>query len=150
MNPEPHAAEVLAVTEEQLEIRHEEVDSGRPLRLSKKVDETVALVREALTLEAVCVERVPIGRVVDALPEVRQEGDVTVVPVIEERLVTRKELVLVEEIRLTRQREVVNVETDIPVRRERVTVERFHPESGQWVPEPGSQDVHGKSQPHKE
>jgi len=42
---------------------------------------------------------------VDEPPQVRHEGEVMVVPVVQERLVTHKELVLVEEIRLTRRRQ---------------------------------------------
>jgi hypothetical protein len=150
MNQPSRAAVTFAVTEEQIEVHHEVVDSGRPLRLRKEVDEVIFPLREALAIMAVHVERIPIGRVVEALPEIRQEGDVTVVPVIEERLVTRKELVLVEEIRLTQQREVMHMKSDIPLKRERVIVERFNPESGQWLPEPGDPDARSETQPPKE
>lgn len=145
MTPTPPDGLSVPVTEEQLDIRRRVVDSGRPLRLRKEVIEEPARVREALQVEAVTVERVPVGRVVQAWPELRQEGDVTVVPVIEERLVTRKELVLVEEIRLTRQKEEVRLETELALRRERITVERFDPASGQWRPEP---DASTDSQPN--
>jgi stress response protein YsnF len=131
---------VIPVTEEHLEVHREMVDTGRTLRLRKRVEEVSADVRESLATDAVHVERVPIGRVVDVAPPVREEGNVIVVPVIEERLVTRKELVLVEEIRLTRSREVTVAEARVPVRRERVEVERLDPGTGQWLPEPGNQD----------
>ena len=64
---------------------------------------------------------------------VRHEGDVMVVPVVQERLVTRTELVLVEEIRLTRRREVTQAEAKVVLRREHVVVERFDPDTDQWV-----------------
>jgi len=46
---------------------------------------TVA-VDEDLAIEQVVVTRVPIGRVVEAVPPVREENGVTVVPVVEEEL----------------------------------------------------------------
>jgi stress response protein YsnF len=129
----------IPVTEEQLEVRREVVDTGRTLRLRKQVEEVPADVREPVTREVVDVQRVPVGRVVDKPPSVRHEGDVMVVPVVQERLVTRKELVLVEEIRLTRRREVAQAEAKVVLRRERVLVERFDPDTNQWLAEAGSQ-----------
>ena len=90
------------------------------------VAEGVETVSETLARETVDVERIPVGRVVEARPEVRQEGDVTIVPVVEERLVVRKELVLTEEIRLTRRRDTEAIEQAHTVRRERAEVTR-HP-----------------------
>ena len=50
----------------------------------------------------VVVERVTVGRVVDAIPEIRQEGDVTILPVVEEELVVLRRLVLREEVHVRR------------------------------------------------
>lgn len=128
----------IPVTEEKLEVRRQVVDTGRTLRVRKHVDEVQARVREPVATDLVEVQRVPLGHVVAEAPAPREEGDVIVVPVVEERLVTRKELVLVEEIRLVRRREVVQAEAEVPLRRERVVIERFDPDSGTWHPEGGS------------
>jgi len=125
----------IPVTEEQLEVTRKVVDTGRTVRVRKHVEEVSAIVREPVSLERVNIERVPIGRVVEEPPCVRTEGDVTVVPVVEERLVTRKELVLVEEIRLSRRREETQTQAEVPLLRERVVVERFDPDTNQWLPE---------------
>jgi len=125
----------IPVTEEQLEVTRKVVDTGRTVRVRKRVEEFAATVREPVSLERVDIERVPIGRVVEEPPRVRTEGDVIVVPVVEERLVTRKELVLIEEIRLTRRREETQTQAEIPLLRERVVVERFDPDTHQWIPE---------------
>jgi uncharacterized protein (TIGR02271 family) len=126
----------IPVTEEALEISRRRVDTGA-LRVRKHVQEEAVNAQEPVVRDTVDVERVPIGRVVDSAPGMRQEGDVTVVPVIEERLVTRKELVLVEEIRLTRRREVTQASADLTLRRERVVIERFDPVAQQWLSEEG-------------
>jgi len=132
----------VPVTEEQLEIHREIVDTGHTLRLRKHVEQSNVPFDERLAREHIDVERHPIGRVVEAVPPVRNEGDVIIVSVVEERLVTRKELVLVEEIRLTPRREAARVQGEVPLRRERVVVERLDPKTNQWRPEgPDTQDL---------
>ena len=138
MSTTPDAELVVPVIEERVEVGKEVVDSGRTLRLRKQVEEVRSDVRVPVTTEVVDVQRVPVGRVVDEPPSVRHEGDVIVVPVVEERIVTRKEQVLVEEIRLTRRREVTEAKAEpMLLRRERVVAERFNPDTGEWLPEPG-------------
>lgn len=128
----------VPVTEERLEVDRESVDTGRRLRLRKEVEAEPHTVREPIIAETVEVRRVPVGRVVAEAPGVREEGDVVVVPVVEERLVTRKELVLVEEVHLRRVRETRQASADVVLRRERVVAERFDPETQQWLPDPES------------
>ena len=69
-----------------------------------KVSETIEI-DEPVLREAVSVERVPIGKVIDEAPPNREEGDLTVVPEVEERITVLRELVLTEEILLRRTRE---------------------------------------------
>ena len=77
-----------------------------------------------LNHEHVLVERVAIGRIVDAVPPVRQEGDVTIMPVVEEELVVVRRLVLKEEVHLRRVRtSVPHVET-VTLRQQVVSVTR--------------------------
>jgi hypothetical protein len=59
---------------------------------------------EPLYTEQASVERVAVNRIVDAYPQVREEGDTTVVPVVEEVLIIQKRLMLKEEVRITRKR----------------------------------------------
>jgi uncharacterized protein (TIGR02271 family) len=137
MDPRPtdSSGTTIPVTEEHVEVGRRTVDTGRTVRVRKHVHQEPVQAQVAVARDTADVERVPVGRVVAQAPPVRQEGDVTVVPVIEERLVTRKELVLVEEIRIGRRREVVQAREDLTLRRERVVVERFDPDTGQWLSE---------------
>ena len=77
--------------------------------------------------ETVEVERVPVGRVVEAAEPVRDEDGVTVIPVYEEVLVVQKQLVLLEEVRLTTRRERVSGPERVTLRRQRVEVDRLPP-----------------------
>jgi stress response protein YsnF len=124
---------LIPVTEERLEVGRRTVATGAAVRVRKRVHEDTAQVHEPLFSEHVETERVPIGRVLQEPVGIRQEGDVTIVPVIEERLVIRKELVLVEEIRLTRRREVHEAHEQVKLRRESVVVERLDPSTQEWL-----------------
>jgi uncharacterized protein (TIGR02271 family) len=123
---------VLPVTEEQLDVGRRTVETGA-VRVRKRVQEVTGQVTEPLISEFVETQRVPVGRVLQQPVGIRQEGEVTIVPVVEERLVLRKELVLVEEIRLTRRREEHNATEQVTLRRESVVIERFDPETQQWL-----------------
>jgi len=52
------------------------------------------LIDEELTQVRVEIERVPIDRAVDVVPPIRQEGDITIIPVVEEIVVVERRLVL--------------------------------------------------------
>ncbi len=62
---------------------------------------------ERLFADEVAVERVPVNRIVDQMPETRQDGDVLIVPVVEEVLTIQKRLLLKEEVRIQRRRNEV-------------------------------------------
>jgi uncharacterized protein (TIGR02271 family) len=116
---------VIPVVEERLEVSRERVETGR-VRITKSVEAREVVVDDPLKRESVRVEHVPINQVVTgAVPQVREEGDVTVIPILEERVVTRTELVLVEEVRIHRDHSEYNDPQRVTLRKEVVAVERF-------------------------
>ena len=137
---------VVTAIEERLDIGRRLVETGGGVRLRKLVHEEVVTVDETVTTETSEVERVAVGRPLDAPVAVRHEGDVMIVPVVEERLVTTTQLVLVEEIRVTRRRETRSVPREVTLRREEIVVERLDPASGEWLPQAaGDQPGEGTS-----
>ena len=126
------ATTVVPVVEERPEVRTRLVDSGGAVRLRKVVHEEIVEVDQPLRIEEIAVQRVAVGRAIDGPVPVRHEGEVMIVPVVEERLVTRKQLFLVEEIRVTRKTELRRAAQQVTLRREEVVVERLDPASGQW------------------
>ena len=116
---------VIPVVEERLEVARERVETGR-VRISKSVESREVVVDDPLKRETVRVEHVPINQVVTGeVPQVREEGDVTVIPILEERIVTRTELVLVEEVRIHRDHSDYHDPQRVTLRKEVVAVERF-------------------------
>ena len=82
------------------------------------------LVAEDVARHQVIVERVPIGRTVDAVPEVRQEGDVTIIPVVEEVVVVERRLVLKEEVHMRQVRTTERHVETVSLREQQATVTR--------------------------
>jgi uncharacterized protein (TIGR02271 family) len=118
--------ERIGLVEEQLEVGTREVDRGR-VRIRTKVDTRDELVEAALRQDDVAVERVPIGRLLDAVPAVREEDGVLIVPVLEERLVVTKQLFLKEEVRVSSRTRLQTVRQPVLLRSERVELSRDEP-----------------------
>jgi uncharacterized protein (TIGR02271 family) len=74
--------------------------------------------------EHVQVKRFAVNRIVDAPVSTRQEGDTTIVPVVEEVLVVQKQLMLREEIHIVRKRTTRHERRQVVLRREEAQVLR--------------------------
>lgn len=115
--------QVVPIVEERLEVGTREVERGR-VQVRIRVEDREELAEAVLRQEDVTVERVPVGRPVEAPPPVREEDGVLIVPVLEERLVVRTELILKEELRIVRTSRTERVREPVRVRSERVEVTR--------------------------
>ncbi len=117
-------AEVIPLVEEELRVDKRTTTTGK-VRVRTVVDTVEEVARADLEEERVEVTRVPVGREVQAAPAVRTEGDVTIVPVLEEVLVVETRLVLKEELHIRRHLARENVEVPVTLRKERAVVERL-------------------------
>ncbi|MDX1530881.1 MAG: YsnF/AvaK domain-containing protein [Rhodothermales bacterium] len=117
---------VLEEAEERLRVRKRVRESGR-VRLTKRVEEREETVDVPLLHEEVEVERVPVGTFIEAAPDIRHEGDLTIIPVVEEVLVVEKRLRLVEELHVRKRQEEVHRPQTVTLRRTQVDVERVDP-----------------------
>jgi stress response protein YsnF len=112
----------IPVVEERLVV-DKAAREGRTITVRSRPVSEEALVEETLRRETIDVNRVPVNRVVEEVPAIREEGNLTIVPVVEERLVVRKELVLVEELHLSRHVSTETARETVPLSRTEVTVE---------------------------
>jgi uncharacterized protein (TIGR02271 family) len=115
---------VVPVVAEELQVGKRTVQTGR-VRITKVVREQEQVFDQPLVTEEVIVERVPIGRFLDAPPEVRREGETLVIPLVEEVVVIEKRLRLKEEVRVTRRAVETRTPQSVTVRSEDVEVERI-------------------------
>lgn len=119
---------VVPLVAEQILVGKETVTTGK-VRLHQGVEIFTESVALPLTRTSWEVERTKIGQLTEIKPEVRQEGDVMVFPLVEERLVAQRQYFLVEEVRV-RQVAVTTEETaSLELKRDVLTVERAIPEA---------------------
>ena len=129
----PERPETLALTEETASVTKQVVETGR-VQVKTVTDTVDQAVGAYLLSEAYEVTRVAIDRQVDTAPVIRTEGDVTIVPVLEEVLVVEKRLVLKEEIHLRRRVSTDTVESVVPLRRQRAVVEHVETTGDPVIP----------------
>jgi uncharacterized protein (TIGR02271 family) len=123
---------IIPVVAEELHVAKEAHVTGG-IRVRRQVEEHDESVEIPLLKEAVDVRRVLVDREVDGPLPVRQDGDTTIVPIVEEVPVIAKRFVLKEEIYITRSvREEVHQER-VTVRRQDAQIERVDGK-GQAVP----------------
>ncbi|MFN2646000.1 MAG: YsnF/AvaK domain-containing protein [Burkholderiales bacterium] len=109
---------------EQLAVGKREVESGR-VRVTKTVHEHEESIRQPLLHDEVEIERVPINRTIEQPMEPRYEGDVLVIPMIEEVAVVHKQLVLKEELRIRKRSVETTHEARVVLREEQANIERL-------------------------
>jgi len=96
----------------------------RTIQVQRKTLSRDVVVEEQLATEGVVIERVPVGHYVDTFPPVREEGDLTVLPIVEEVLVVERRLLLKEEVHIRRVRtSAAHVET-VALREQHAVVTR--------------------------
>ena len=122
MHPDDEMTRV-PIIEEQVVVEKIEAVTDR-IRVSTTVDTREVLVEDTVSRGNLTFERMTMNREVSEAPPPREEGDLLVISVVEERLVKR--LFVVEEVRIrqTTTNEAVSLPTTL--RSMRATVE--HPE----------------------
>jgi stress response protein YsnF len=113
----------LPLAEEVVSLDRRETVTGR-VRVTTAIDTDQHFLETDLREEHVEVSRVAIGRVVDTAPVVRTEGDVTIIPVLEEIAVVETRLLLREEVHLRRVARRHAETVPVTLRRQRAVVER--------------------------
>jgi uncharacterized protein (TIGR02271 family) len=114
----------IPVIEEKISIDKAVVTTGS-LSVRKSVEEVTEPLSAMLTSESYEVHRVPKNEILETAPSgTYQENDTIIIPVVEERLIVEKRLVLVEEIHLVKRETKREYKDEVTLRREKVTIER--------------------------
>jgi uncharacterized protein (TIGR02271 family) len=120
---------VIPVVEENIHIDKRIMDADK-VRISKKVNTEDVTVNVPTTHEEVTVKHIAVNQYVDSPPSVKQEGDVTIIPIVKEVLVVEKRLMLVEEVHVTKRRVETSVAQNETLRKEEVIIDRDQDHSG--------------------
>lgn len=114
----------IPVLEEQLKVDRRKVEIGRT-RVNIKVRNIEETIEEPLVKEGVEIKHVAIDRFIEQPVETRTEGELTIIPVMEEVLIVEKKVLLKEELHVRRITErVTHLQKEV-VRKEEAVVEHF-------------------------
>ena len=119
----------IPVIEERARVDKEVVERG-VVRISASSRDSEQVLEEALRHEEVDIHRVTLNEEVGGMPEIRQEGDAIIIPIVEERAVIVKKLVLVEELYVRRRKIEEIVRIPVTLRSTEVLVERERSPTG--------------------
>ncbi|HYZ24888.1 MAG TPA: DUF2382 domain-containing protein [Rhodopila sp.] len=122
-DPQEDPDATVSLAEERLTVSKRQVETGR-VRVRVVTDRETITARASLFDHGVEVKHVPIGREVTEVPPVRQEGETTIIPVLEEVLVVEKRLVLIEEVHVRRTVSQTDVQHPVTVQRQRAEIVR--------------------------
>jgi len=118
-----NAAITIPLASEEIELDKRAVPQA-VVRIQTKVREEERIIETRLLKDEIKIERVEMNRPIENPMEPRYEGEVLVIPVIEEVLVVRKQLVLKEELRITQRSVARSHAQTVVLRHEEATVER--------------------------
>ena len=124
---------VIPLYADELSINRREVERGG-VRVSVPTNTREHVVDEPLTNTRVEVKRIPIGRIVEAAPPVRTEGDTIIIPVMEETIVVERRLILKEEIILRRIYTAGRHRERVSLREQEAVIERQPAEAASSPP----------------
>jgi uncharacterized protein (TIGR02271 family) len=113
----------VPVIEEELEVGKRRVEGDR-VSVRTIPRERTEVVEQPLESMEVEIERITIDREIDTAPEIRNDGDTMIIPIVEERLVVEKRLFLREEVHVRRRRVVTQFRQNVTLRSQEVVVER--------------------------
>jgi stress response protein YsnF len=120
----PGEEQVIPVAEEEVKVGKLTRPAG-VTRISKTVHEKVEVIDEPLIEDEVTIERMPVNKYVDGPLPVREENGTTIVPVLEEVLVTEKRILLKEELHIRKVSRTVHKPQKIVLRSEEALVEHL-------------------------
>lgn len=114
---------VIPLFEEEATVARSVVETAR-VQVSRVTHTHQQLVDELLEHEKVEVERIAIDRPVETIPPIRREGNVTIIPVVEEVLKVERRLVLKEEVHIRRVKQTERYQETVTLRRQKAQISR--------------------------
>jgi uncharacterized protein (TIGR02271 family) len=122
--PDKTGETAIPLFAEEVAVSKQVVETGR-VQVSRVTHEREQLIDELLAQEKVEIDRTPIGRQVDRVPPIIDEGDTVVIPIVEEVLVVERRLLLKEEVRVRRVRSTERHQESVTLRHHEAVVTRL-------------------------
>lgn len=122
--PDKTGETVIPLLAEEVAVSKQIVETGR-VQVARVTHEREQLIDELLAHETVEIDRTRIGRQIDAMPAVREEGDTIVILLVAEVLVIERRLFLKEEVRVRRVRSTERHQESVALRHHEVVATRL-------------------------
>lgn len=122
----------IPVIEERARIEKEIVERA-VVKVDTFITEHDETISEALMHEEIEIRHVAVNAPVDAMPAVKQDGDIVIIPIVEERIVVSKRLFLKEELHVHRRTVSKNATIPVKLRSTEVAVHRERSPQGEHV-----------------
>ena len=94
---------VVPIYQEQASVTKRRTVTGK-VKVSRVTHQSETFLTETLAQQQVKIDRIPVGKLIEAVPKIRKEGDAIIIPVVEEIPVVEHRLVLIEEVWVRRIR----------------------------------------------
>jgi len=114
---------VVPVFQEQASVTKRRIATGR-VKVSRVTHQSEKLLTETLAQQQVKIDRIPIGKLIKAVPKIRKQGDAIIIPIVEEIPVVELRLVLIEEVWVRRIRSTENHRERVLLRCQEAVVTR--------------------------
>lgn len=114
---------VVPIYQERACVSKRRVVTSR-VKVSRVTHQSERLLTETLARQQVKIDRIPIGKLIDAVPKIREEGDAIIIPIVEEIPVVEHRLVLTEEVWVRRVRSKENHRERVTLRCQKAVVTR--------------------------
>jgi uncharacterized protein (TIGR02271 family) len=131
---------IIPLAAEEVSVSKQAVETGR-VQVARVTHEREQLIDEMLANETAEISRVRVGQQVEAIPAVREEDGVIIIPIVEEVLVVERHLLLKEEVRIRRVRTTEKHQESMTLRYQEALVRRIPVEK----PDEGSGPQSGTS-----
>lgn len=127
-------SETLPVLEETASVsKRRRVTGG--IRIETRTELRQESAEVALDRHTVEVTRVPVNRLIEQAPEIKTDGDTTIISVVEERFIVVKQFFLKEEVHIRHRTERETVRETVGLRRQHAVVQRVGPDGRIIEPE---------------
>src|SRR5690348_14900266 len=119
---DPHDV-VVPLYQEQASVTKRRFVTGR-VKVSRVTHQSEKLLTETFAQQQVKIDRIPIGKLIKAVPKIRKEGDAIIIPIVEEIPVVEHRLILIEEVWVRRIRSKANHRKRVMLRCQEAVVTR--------------------------
>ena len=114
----------LPVVEETVNLEKKTIETSK-VKISKTVNVDTETVNLLKVQDEVQIERISINEFVQTPPPpLRYEGNIIIIPVLQEVMVTEKRLLLIEEVRITKRKVESKESQEVVLRKEEIKVQR--------------------------